>query len=243
MLPKALLSLFLSLSLLFSESGGLASMLKTGPVSEEGLALEMEFTAEDAVCYLDGVIGVNYLGRFDPAYLELTGITEEEAWETYDWSLEVEGEYFSYYCGFETVAEEYLPRLKALFAQVYRHARYELSPATRLPDDSYAVEVTVEPMDIIHLISGGFDAHMEPFFARYPTEVVEALNDEEFLAIEREWAGMILELFEEKLPQMGHLEPRACLIRLKQDKEGCWRISDEDFAALDERILDYPISW
>ena len=42
---------------------------------------------------------------------------------------------------------------------------------------------------------------------------------------------------------MGHLESRTCLIQLKQDKEGYWRISDEDFAALDERILDYPISW
>ena len=42
---------------------------------------------------------------------------------------------------------------------------------------------------------------------------------------------------------MGNLEPSACLIRLKQDEAACWWISEEGFAALDERILDYPISW
>lgn len=230
---KALLSLLLSFSVLFAQ-GGTA-------VSGTGLAPEVEFAAEDAVCYLDGVIGVNYLGRFDPAYLELTGITEEEARETYDWSLEMEGKFFAYYCDFETVAEEFLPRLKGLFAQVYQHARYELGAVTELPDGSYAVGVTVEPMDIIHLINRDFDAYMEPFFTRYSAEVIEALDDEEFLDMEREWAGMILDLFEEKLPQMGHLEPQGLLIRVERDEKGCWGVRDEELAAVDEVMIEYEV--
>ena len=61
---------------------------------------------EKATSLVQGNLDEIYLGKFDPDYLELVSITENEAEETYLGGLEVEAETFMYYIDIEFTTDE-----------------------------------------------------------------------------------------------------------------------------------------
>ena len=52
-------------------------------------------SADDATTYVQGILDENYKGVYDPDFLELIDITENEAEETYLSSLETEADFFA----------------------------------------------------------------------------------------------------------------------------------------------------
>ncbi len=205
-------------------------------------------TTFDATAYTQGLLDKTYLGVFDQDYLDMVDIDEEEAMESYQTSLEVEYAYLSKNLSFE---EDYLTdetRQAALdvIADMYQNARYEVKPATKT-DKGFAIEVVVQPYDLIAVINEDYMAdYAEGFrtkYASYTEEVINAMSDSEYRAFmiehENDWANGVLALFRDNASAGGHLDSQSIIVQMTKTDKGYYAISENDFANLDALILAY----
>ena len=194
---------------------------------------------EKATALVQGNLDEIYLGKFDPDYLELVDITENEAEETYLEGLEVEAETFMYYFNIEYPTDELKEEIIELYKKIYATSKYTVNPATKLDDNTFAVKVEVEPINIFELVNEDFDERMESLYEKYPD--IGALSEEEYEAMDAEWARIVLDLCDEKLPEMGYTgESKSVVIQVVRDEDGTWSMLGDDFYTLDEYIILYP---
>ena len=194
---------------------------------------------EKATALVQGNLDEIYLGKFDPDYLELVDITENEAEETYLEGLEVEAETFMYYFNIEYPTDELKEEIIELYKKIYATSKYTVNPATKLDDNTFAVKVEVEPIDIVQLVNGEWDKTTEKFYEKYPSEVQRAMSRSEYQAMDKEWAALILKAFQDKLPEIGNMTPQSIVVSLEKDEDGYYSLNEKDFAALDALIIDY----
>lgn len=198
-----------------------------------------EITKFDAVAYVDGLLQENYLGQFPEDYLEMVGIDQETAEETYESCMEQEVNYFAYYFDIDEPTEEMAEELKTLVKEIYSHTRYEIISAAEQEDGSFSVKVEVEPIDIIQLVRSDWDKSTEDFYEKYPVTEINAMNNAEYEKVEAEWAQLILKLVRDKMPEIGNMTSRSMAVQIEKGKEGYYSIASEDFSKLHELILDY----
>lgn len=196
----------------------------------------------DAVAYMDGLLKETYLGEFDKNYMELVGIDETEAQETYETSLEAETEFFLYFYDIEYPTDEMRQEIKDMYAEIYKHAKFEVVSAAEQDDGSFSVKINVEPINIVQLVEADWEEVMDPFYEKYPMDVQNSMTDEEYQAMDEEWARMIVDLYLEKLPETSNLESQSTTVQLEKDTDGYYIITEDDFNRLDGMIIDYSSS-
>ena len=108
-----------------------------------------DVTPDQARTYIQGDLDACYLGQYNQDYLDLIGITAEEAEEqNYVWNTTAEAEILmDYFDIYPTDASA--ERAVALIRDIYALSKYQVGAASKLDDGSYAVTVTVQPMDIL----------------------------------------------------------------------------------------------
>ena len=84
-----------------------------------------------------------YLGKYDPAFLELVNTTEEQAEANYIQGLETEADYFAYYFSIDYMDDTLQDEIVELYKEIYSHSRYEVGEATKVDDSTYGVPVTI----------------------------------------------------------------------------------------------------
>lgn len=193
----------------------------------------------DAVTYVDGLIRQNYLGEFDKQYLELVGITEAEAEATYENGIRMDADYFIYIYGIEYPTDELREELENLFKEIYSHTKYQVISAARQDDGSYSVKVEAEPIDIVQLAESQWDKTVKDFYEKYPVDKLNSMSDKDYEKADREWARLIVDLYRDKLEDVGNQNARSISIQLEPDKDGYYTISSGDFARLDDLIIDW----
>lgn len=193
----------------------------------------------DAMTYVDGLIKENYLGIFEPDYLELVGITGEEAQSTYEYGLHMDAEYFIYLYGIEYPTEELEEEIEELYKEIYSHAKYEVVSAARQDDGSYSVKVEVEPINIVKLVETDFDKATKDFHEKYTTEVLNNMTDAQYRRVDAEWADLIVKLYRDHLAETGNHSARTIVVQLELDDDGYYTINSDDFARLDDAIVNY----
>ena len=62
------------------------------------------------------------------------------------------------------------------------------------------------------------------------------LSDEE---VETSYQDGLLKILESKLSSIGNLDPIEQTVQIKEDTDGLWGMSDEDFQNLDTYIISY----
>lgn len=196
----------------------------------------------DAVAYMDGLLKETYLGEFDKNYMELVGIDETEAQETYETSLEAETEFFLYFYDIEYPTDEMRQEIKDMYAEIYKHAKFEVVSAAEQDDGSFSVKINVEPINIVQLVEEDWEEIMDPFYEKYPVDVQNSMTEEEYQVMDEEWARMIVDLYLEKLPETSNLESQSTTVQLEKDTDGYYIITEEDFNRLDGMIIDYATS-
>ena len=213
------------------------------------LALLLPLTAcgggmneDDAICYIQGTLDENYLGKADEEFLKLVDNTAEEIEEIYDESIATEAQFF-----LDSFVESELPQeeqdrlmeeLTAMYRQIYAHSKYTVESASKMDDTTFSVKVTVEPIDIFHLVADELDnGAADELNSRYP----DMMTDEEYLAYEVEWVELFMDLTYEKLPELGYLEPSSILVQVALGDDDYWSIPDDDFWAMDALIIDYNL--
>lgn len=199
-------------------------------------------TKFDAKTYVDGLIKENYLGQFEEDYLDLVGISREEAQATYEDSMHKEAEFFLYLYGIEYPKEGLEEELIELYKEIYSHTKYEIVSAAEQEDGSFSVKVDVEPVDIVQQVYASWDKNMKDFYEEYPTDKVNAMNDQEYEKYDQAWTEQVVGLYKEKLPETGNMTARTIVVQIEKDEDGYYSVTDESFQQLDDAVIDYTDS-
>ena len=173
-------------------------------------------TANDATVYVQGLLDRTYLGQHNEEYMELVGTDEETMEQYYQDGLYAEAEYFAYYFDLYDPSEELMDDLVEFYGQLYKNSKYEVHPASKLSSGGYAVEVVVYPMDLITLMSEDYEAVLDDFWGEYTQEDVDAMTDEEYIALDNQWGYELLDLAYEKLPEVGYEEAVYLTVQVRQ---------------------------
>ena len=164
-------------------------------------------SADDATTYVQGILDENYKGVYDPDFLELIDITENEAEETYLSSLETEADFFASAFLIDDLTDELKAEVVDMYKQVYAKAKYTVDTATEVDDGTFGVKVTVEPLDVFDRVAEALwgdtpDARAEALYS----QDVDSMTDEEYAAYDAEWCRLVIDLTLEKLPEAEYLE-------------------------------------
>lgn len=198
----------------------------------------------DAVAYIHGQMDEIYLGKFDPDFLDLVGITESEARQVYEDGMAVEVDTFIKTFTIDYPTDDFKARMALLYQDLYAYSDYTVVSAARQDDGSYSVKVTVRPLDTIQLMYDAFPAFQEEFQSKYTDMDTDAMSDEEYSdwyknTYDLDYQNSLADLFEEMIPKTGTLEEKSIAVQIEKDDDGYYVINDESFSNLDALIIDY----
>jgi len=197
------------------------------------------FTERDAEVYIDGLIQENYLGQAVPDYLELVDIREEDVEELYDSVLDTDVEYFLYMYDIDYPTDELREEIKDLYREIYRYTKYDIVSAAAQEDGSFAVKLTVYPIDIVQTVNEHMNIATKEFYEKYPQEDLNSMRDEEYEKVDGEWARLILDLYQDALKEIGNMTEQSLTVQVEEGSDGLYAINSDDFARLDALIVDY----
>ena len=188
--------------------------------------------------YVQSLLDVEYKGITD-TYMELTGDTQENSDAFYPacmryWAY-ILADYFLIVPDISTEVEE---RLVSLTEDVFSHVNYEVADAVQ-SDDYYTVEVTISPMLFVTAAYDEVVAYAEDFQARSDAgEHGDYQNDEEaYTAREIEYANGVMDILEKYTADIQYDEPVSKIVKIEEDADGYYGISDEDYADLENYLL------
>ena len=216
---------------------------KTGKIYIFPVFLFSQSSAFDATKYIQGLLDKTYLGEFDE-YMNVVDITENECEDDYISGLESEAEYFASVFQIDNLTDDIKADIVDLYKEIYSYSKYTVSAATKQDDKTYSVKVTVEPIDIFHLVADALNGGAaDDFNAQYDDVDVASMSDDEYdtfyAAYDAAWAQLIIDLTREKLPELGYLDSSSLLVQVTEDEDGLWGIPQSDFDNLDWLIIDY----
>ena len=178
---------------------------------------------KDSKVYVQGMLDNLYLGQANQEYLDLLDMTAEEAQEEYQNWLDQEIEYFFYYWDITEYSDELTAKVADLYKQIYAKAKYTVGETTKLDSGAYAVEVSVEPMNIMTLVTGD---DMQAAYAE--------VNEDEVAYGEK-----IVELVTAQLPNLGYEPAKEMVFQLKEDTDGYYTLVDDNIQDFDLYIINY----
>lgn len=202
-------------------------------------------TTKDATVYVKGELDATYLGTFDQAYIDVVhDMTEADAKKQYENNVEWEA---------EILVESWLPvdmptdavydRAEEVVAQIYSHAKYTVADAEKLKSGDLAVEVTVSPIEVIPLLTEDFmeQSWYDLLEANGVTtqEQLDALSDEEYQALDEEYALALLDELENLIDDLTYGEDQVIMLQLKKDSDGYYSLVETGWQKLDEVMIDY----
>ncbi len=115
-----------------------------------------------------------------------------------------------------------------------------MTSAVEQEDGSYAVKVSVEPIDTIRLAEEKWADALKEFYEKYPGDVQNAMTDAEYEEMDKEHAAIILEVLQSVAEETGNLEAEEILVQITRDEEGVYSLSTAELQKIDDRIIDYP---
>ncbi len=192
----------------------------------------------DAVVYLEGFFGATYAQRYDPAYLALAGQDAKAAREARRAHLDRQVEFLLAIYDVEYPSEEDRKALRELFDQLYERVELAVVSVSQEPDGSFTAQVSVTPLDIVQLTDAALPRTMAPFFEKYPSQVQQEMTLREYKAMDAEWAGLVVGLFQSKLSQVKALPAQTLELKVERKGEG-YTVPDKELERLDEVIIPY----
>lgn len=210
-------------------------------------------TTEDASTCVQVEMDATYKGDFKGFMDFYSNVTTDDAKEQYNSKVEYEAEYFMDMYGVPDLedqnsvlesSEMQAKESRDLYKRIYAKADYTIASSTKQDDGTFAVKVTVKPLDIIKLVDDNFEAHFEPFWTKFDAVDTESMSDEEFTAwytdvFAREYYDTLLDLLEDQIDNMGYLDQKDIVIQVQQAEDESLYISNEDLNILDWLIIDY----
>lgn len=200
-------------------------------------------TADDAVTYVQGELDSAYRGQYNEDYLKLMDLTAEEASETHSQNVSAEALYLLSYLGVydtESMPEDVITYAENLIEQIYAKSNYTVNSATLMKNGDYTVDITVYPIDIIQQLAELDETAYvwDMVTADYTAEQLAAMSDEEYNALDAQYAAAMLTLLEGLIPNLGYETEQSVVLKLELN-DNVYTAVDTDFANLDLMMIDY----
>ena len=208
-----------------------------------GLAACSSVTPEDAETYIQGLLDASYLGQYNQEYLDLADITEEESrTEDYEWNTAAEAEILREYLAIQST-DASIQKSVDLIKEIYSHSKYSVTGASKLEDGSYAVTVSIQPMDILIRYQNQTDVNeiWMTVLAEHGVmdqAALDAMSDEEYMALEDIYAAAVLDGIQALVPEMGYGPEQSVVLQL-QLEDDTYTLVGTDLQHLDSMIIDY----
>lgn len=198
----------------------------------------------DGVAYIQGQLDTTYLGKFEPSFLEMVDMTEEEAREDYDARMDAEAEVFISMTNIEYPTDELRARLADIYKRIYAKSDYTVVSSAKQDDDSYSVKVTVRPLDTIQLLYEAAPQTQEAFNAKHAGTDIEGMTEEEYKdwyenIYDLDYQNTMADLLESLVDKTGTLPEKPISVQIEKHTDGYYSIDDESMVNLDALIIDY----
>lgn len=188
----------------------------------------------DAGDYVQAVLDTSYKNETD-LYVEITGVSREEAEKIFDENLDVTMK------GFENsdMPEEMLPQYRELFGEIARKVSYTIREPVRQEDGIYTVPVTVKSITLFSDTYGTFQNRAQ----EYAEEVTDSVTNGAQMPTEEEMQNRIYQIYYDVLDERvdsGMLYGAARDVEIRVTKEGPRRFSvnEEDMDRLDSLLIE-----
>ena len=161
---------------------------------------------DNANTYVQGLLDANYLGEISTDYLKVTEYADREAAEAdYESYMAQEAEDLLSYLIVSKPTQAVTQRAQEVIRAIYSHAQYTVAPAEELESGDVTVNVTISPIEFPSLLSD--EALLEIRDQIYESAGVRSddtsgLTDEEYQALNEEYANALLDRIEAQLPQL-----------------------------------------
>ena len=208
-----------------------------------GLAACSSVTPEDAETYIQGLLDASYLGQYNQEYLDLADITEEESrTEDYEWNTAAEAEILREYLAIQST-DASIQKSVDLIKEIYSHSKYSVTGASKLEDGSYAVTVSIQPMDILIRYQNQTDVNeiWMTVLAEHGVmdqAALDAMSDEEYMALEDIYAAAVLDGIKALVPEMGYGPEQSVVLQLQLEGD-TYTLVGTDWQHLDSMMIDY----
>ena len=193
--------------------------------------------------YVQGYLDLTYKDQINDDFLEIAGISEEEAEQQYQDGLDVEVQFFI--DGIATIeypTEETETVIRDMYEEIYSHSSYTVGAASELDSGNYAVEVKVQPIDIMtNFTPEDFQNVFTQVLAeRGVTDnfALYSMSEEEYASADQEYANRLVAMIEEKIPSIGYTEEKSLAVQI-MDGGDMWEPNQDDFSQLDTWMIDY----
>lgn len=193
--------------------------------------------------YVQGYLDLTYKDQINDDFLEIAGISEEEAEQQYQDGLDVEVQFFI--DGIATIeypTEEIETAIRDMYEEIYSHSSYTVGAASELDSGNYAVEVKVQPIDIMtNFTPEDFQNVFTQVLAeRGVTDnfALYSMSEEEYASADQEYANRLVAMIEEKIPSIGYTEEKSLAVQI-MDGGDMWEPNEDDFSQLDTWMIDY----
>lgn len=201
---------------------------------------------EDSQTYIQGKLDAMYLGKYNQEYLDLVDMTEEEAEEMYlDW-LYQEVDIFCSSYGIEYQDDELDDEIADMFKDIYAKSKYTVHAATKLESGNYAVEVTVEPVEVLSLITEEEHSAVDDAAFESLGKTEDDLNamsqseyEEWYKAYDRAYAEGMIELVRSHMADLSYQDAKSFVFQLAQDTDGYYYLVEGDLQNFDQYIIAY----
>ncbi len=188
----------------------------------------------DAAEYVKAVLDVTYKNEPE-AYMEMTGVSREEADAVFEESLDVTME------GFQSspMAEELKPKYRELFAEIAKKVNYTVGEVKKTEDGAYAVPVKVKP---ITLFSDTYEEFQEKA-KEYAEDVTDSVMAGEEMPSDEEMQSQVYQIYYDVLK--GSLddgllygETVDATLHVSKNEEGDYEIDSQDLDDLDAMLIE-----
>lgn len=191
--------------------------------------------------YVAGIMDASYKGEFNN-YIKMTDSTEEEAQEIYDGTVDYYASAIAYYCEVytEDISEELYAEYTALAEDLLSKAKYTIASAESGKESCY-VKISIKPINLLDQIEDDITACVDEYNATLEEmgeEALDSMTDEEYLALEEEYATNVLEALKENAANLEYGENVDFTMEIIIDEEGCYGPANEDdWNTIDDYIM------
>lgn len=199
-------------------------------------------TGGDVTAYVQGELDCTYKGQYSQEYLDLVkGMTEEAAQQQYEDNAQAEAQRLLSYLEVYYPNDQVNERATQLVKDIYAHAKYTVGGGNKLQGGDFAVEVTLSPIELFHLIP-------DETYGQVWTQVCEdngttpdqasTFSEEAFQPLDQEYALWMMDKVEAVLPQLTYGQDQPVMLQLKRDGDSYALVSN-GWTTLDDMVIDY----
>lgn len=220
--------------------------------------LDGGLSTDDAKECVQVELDTTYKGDFAGFVDFYSNVTTQDARDQHDAQLEWEIYNFINTFGVSSWEDDYaaaelselqMHRAKQLYDDVYAKCDYTVVSSNKQEDGTFAVKVTIKPMNINTLVNNAYEDGFAAFDEKFEAimDEVRAMSAEEQAewytnTYVSEYYDTLLDILEDQIPDIGYLDERSIVIQVQQSEDDSLFISDDDLLNLDKLIIDYSLS-